>query len=212
MDIPPGQHMKPPFRHRLAVLAQAAGRPGRGVTRRARASARRAAVPRRPGRCWRRRASMAISGARSRRAASMPGTIASRTSAAAKLGWIARAGGQAMRRKRLYPAGAARSRHYGRGHVVDACANHSPCRTRQGRRRLNSLIMTMLSLKLSRALVRRPGRAAPPPIARRCWSRCCASAPPRTMSAPTSSRRCCATRSAGRCRCAEAGANLPSVD
>jgi len=102
MDFPPGQHMKPPFRHRLAVLAK------RLVDRAAafEASAR-LGTPVLPFRAaWAVLAAAGIYGDIGR-AVAAGGEHAwdhrVTTSAAAKLGWIARAGGQAMRRKRLYP-------------------------------------------------------------------------------------------------------------
>jgi len=102
MDFPPGQHMKPPFRHRLAVLAR------RLVDQAAayEASAR-VGTPGLPFRtAWAVLAAAGIYGDIGR-AVAAGGEHAwdhrVTTSAAAKLRWIVRAGGQAMRRKSLYP-------------------------------------------------------------------------------------------------------------
>lgn len=102
MDFPPGQHMKPPFRHRLAVLAK------RLVDCAAEYEASaRVGTPRLPFRAsWAVLAAAGIYGDIGR-AVVAGGDHAwdhrVSTSAAAKLGWIARAGGQAIRRASLYP-------------------------------------------------------------------------------------------------------------
>jgi phytoene synthase len=102
MDFPPGQHMKPPFRHRLAMLAkrladraamfEASGRIGTPV------------LPFRAA--WAVLAAAGIYGDIGR-AVAAGGEHAwdhrVTTSAAAKLGWIVRAGGEAARRARRYP-------------------------------------------------------------------------------------------------------------
>lgn len=102
MDFPPGQHMKPPFRQRLAVLSR------RLVDRAAafEASAR-LGTPALPFRAaWAVLAAAGIYGDIGR-AVAAGGEHAwdhrVSTSAAAKLGWIVRAGGQAAQRARLYP-------------------------------------------------------------------------------------------------------------
>ncbi|TKD53153.1 phytoene/squalene synthase family protein [Sphingomonas baiyangensis] len=102
MDIPPGQHMKPPFRSRLAVLA-------RRLADRAEAHAEsaRAGTPALPFRsAWAVLAAAGIYGdiARKVAAAGEHGwNHRATTSAAEKLGWIARSLGQAARRATLYP-------------------------------------------------------------------------------------------------------------
>ena len=102
MDFPPGQHMKPPFRHRLAVLAK------RLVDRAADYEASgRAGTPNLSFRAaWAVLAAAGIYGDIGRAVVAggdhaWDHRIA--TSAVAKLGWIARAGGQAARRADLYP-------------------------------------------------------------------------------------------------------------
>ncbi len=102
MDIPPGEHMKPQFRPRLAVLA------GRLAARAAdfEASARVGTSALTFRSAWAVLAAADIYGAIAR-------TVAARgehawdkrvsTGAAAKLGFIARAAGDAMRRRTLYP-------------------------------------------------------------------------------------------------------------
>jgi phytoene synthase len=102
MDFPPGQHMKPPFRQRLAVLSN------RLVDRAAafEASARMG-TPNLPFRAaWAVLAAAGIYGDIGR-AVVAGGEHAwdnrVTTSAATKLGWIVRAGGEAARRARLYP-------------------------------------------------------------------------------------------------------------
>lgn len=102
MDIPPGQHMKPPFRTRLTVLAR------RLVDRAAAFEASARIGTRRLGlrSAWAVLAAAGIYGAIGREVAAR-GDHAwdhrAGTSAAAKLGWIARALGQAVQRNRLYP-------------------------------------------------------------------------------------------------------------
>ncbi|MBN8815863.1 MAG: phytoene/squalene synthase family protein [Sphingomonas sp.] len=102
MDFPPGQHMKPPFRHRLAVLAKWLVDYAADYE----ASAR-IGTPKLPFRAaWAVLAAAGIYGDIGR-AVVAGGEHAwdhrVTTSAAAKLRWIMRAGGQAMQRKRLYP-------------------------------------------------------------------------------------------------------------
>jgi len=102
MDIPPGEHMKPPFRPRLAVLA------GRLATRAAafEASARRGtpALPLRSA--WAVLAAAGIYGAIGREVAARGehawDTRVS-TSGAAKIAMIAQAFREALRRRTLYP-------------------------------------------------------------------------------------------------------------
>jgi len=102
MDIPPGQHMKPPFRQRLAVLAR------RLVDRAAAFEASARIGTRRLGlrSAWAVLAAAGIYGAIGREVAAR-GEHAwdhrAGTSTAAKIGWIARALGQAVQRNRLYP-------------------------------------------------------------------------------------------------------------
>jgi phytoene/squalene synthetase len=102
MDFPPGQHMKPPFRQRLALLSS------RLVDRAAafEASARMG-TPNLPFRAaWAVLAAAGIYGDIGR-AVVAGGEHAwgnrVTTSAATKLGWIVRAGGEAARRARLCP-------------------------------------------------------------------------------------------------------------
>lgn len=102
MDIPPGQHMKPAFRPRLALLV-------RRLTDRAtafEASARRGTPALDFRAAWAVLAAAGIYGDIARKvAAAGEHTWDHRvtTSAAAKLGWIARAFGQAARRGACYP-------------------------------------------------------------------------------------------------------------
>lgn len=102
MDIPPGQHMKPPFRPRLVVLAK------RLVdTAAAFEASARLGTPRLGLRsAWAVLAAAGIYGAIGREVAAR-GDHAwdhrAGTSAVGKIGWIARALGQAIRRGRLYP-------------------------------------------------------------------------------------------------------------
>jgi phytoene synthase len=103
MDMPPGQHMKPPFRPRLTVLAR------RLVDRAAafEASARVGTTRLGLRSAWAVLAAAGIYGAIGREVAAR-GDHAwdhrAGTSAAAKIGWIARALGQAVQRSRFYPA------------------------------------------------------------------------------------------------------------
>ena len=103
MDIPPGQHMKPPFRHRLAVLST------RLATKAAafEDSARRG-TPKLPFRAsWAVLAAAGIYGDIGRAVAARGEHAWDHrvtTSRLAKLGWIIRAAGQALRRATLYPA------------------------------------------------------------------------------------------------------------
>jgi len=105
MDVPPGQHMKPPFRPRLTVLAR------RLVDRAAAFEASARIGTRRLGlrSAWAVLAAAGIYGAIGREVVAR-GDHAwdhrAGTSAAAKIGWIARALGQAVQRNRLYPAAA----------------------------------------------------------------------------------------------------------
>ena len=102
MDMPPGQHMKPPFRPRLSVLAR------RLVDRAAAFEASARVGTRRLGlrSAWAVLAAAGIYGAIGREVVAR-GDHAwdhrAGTSAAAKIGWIARALGQAVQRNRLYP-------------------------------------------------------------------------------------------------------------
>ena len=105
MDMPPGQHMKPPFRPRLSVLAR------RLVDRAAAFEASARVGTRRLGlrSAWAVLAAAGIYGAIGREVVAR-GDHAwdhrAGTSAVAKIGWIARALGQAVQRNRLYPAAA----------------------------------------------------------------------------------------------------------
>jgi len=105
MDMPPGQHMKPPFRPRLTVLAR------RLVDRAAAFEASARVGTRQLGMrsAWAVLAAAGIYGAIGREVVAR-GDHAwdhrASTSAAAKIGWIARALGQAVQRNRLYPAAA----------------------------------------------------------------------------------------------------------
>jgi phytoene synthase len=103
MDMPPGQHMKPPFRPRLTVLAR------RLVDRAAVFEASARVGTRRLGlrSAWAVLAAAGIYGAIGREVVAR-GDHAwdhrAGTSTVAKIGWIALALGQAMQRNRLYPA------------------------------------------------------------------------------------------------------------
>lgn len=105
MDMPPGQHMKPPFRPRLTVLAR------RLVDRAAAFEASARVGTRQLGlrSAWAVLAAAGIYGAIGREVVAR-GDHAwdhrAGTSAVAKIGWIARALGQAVQRNRLYPAAA----------------------------------------------------------------------------------------------------------
>lgn len=102
MDVPPGQHMKPSYRSRLAVLARrlvdgAAGYEASAMTGTARLPFRSA---------WAVMAAAGIYGEIGRqvvRAGDHAWDHRIGTSAAAKLGWIARSFVGAMRRRSLYP-------------------------------------------------------------------------------------------------------------
>lgn len=102
MDIPPGQHMKPPFRQRLAVLA-------RRLATRAEAfeASARAGTPALPFRsAWAVLAAAGIYGAIGRAVAERGEHAWDHrvsTSASAKIVLIARAAGEAVGRKKLYP-------------------------------------------------------------------------------------------------------------
>jgi len=105
MDVPPGQHMKPPFRPRLTVLAR------RLVDRAAAFEASARVGTRRLGlrSAWAVLAAAGIYGAIGREVVARGDhgwDHRAGTSAAAKIGWIARALGQAVQRNRLYPAAA----------------------------------------------------------------------------------------------------------
>ena len=96
MDVPPGQHMKPPFRGRLVVLAK------RLATRAAlhEASARVGAARLPPRSRWAVLAAAGIYGDIAREVAARGAHAWDHrvtTSKSAKLGWVARAGMQAMR-------------------------------------------------------------------------------------------------------------------
>lgn len=101
MDMPPGQHMKPPFRSRLTILAR------RLVDRAAAFEASARVGTRRLGlrSAWAVLAAAGIYGAIGREVVAR-GDHAwdhrAGTSTAAKLGWIVRAFGQAAQRNRLY--------------------------------------------------------------------------------------------------------------
>lgn len=103
MDMPPGQHIKPPFRPRLSVLAR------RLVDRAAAFEASARIGTRRLGlrSAWAVLAAAGIYGAIGREVVAR-GDHAwdhrAGTSAVAKIGWIARAFGQAVQRDRLFPA------------------------------------------------------------------------------------------------------------
>ncbi|HSI17960.1 MAG TPA: phytoene/squalene synthase family protein, partial [Sphingomonas sp.] len=102
MDIPPGEHMKPHFRPRLAVLA------GRLAARAAafEASARVGTAALSFRSAWAVLAAADIYGAIARAVAARGEHAWDKrvsTGAAAKLGFIARAAGDAMRRRTLYP-------------------------------------------------------------------------------------------------------------
>lgn len=105
MDFPPGQHMKPPFRHRLAVLAKRLVDEAAWFEASARVGAAR--LPFRAA--WAVLAAAGIYGAIGREVVAR-GEHAwdhrAGTSTFAKLGFIVRAFGQAWRRKSLYPDAA----------------------------------------------------------------------------------------------------------
>ncbi|MFN4095307.1 MAG: phytoene/squalene synthase family protein [Sphingomonas sp.] len=102
MDIPPGQHMKPPFRSRLTVMAR-----WLGELAEAHEESARLGTPALGFRsAWAVLAAAGIYGGIAR-AVVARGDHAwdhrASTSKAAKVGWIARAFGQALMRHRLYP-------------------------------------------------------------------------------------------------------------
>lgn len=105
MDVPPGQHMKPPFRARLAVLV-------RRLTDRAQAfeDSARGGTPALPFRsAWAVLAAAGIYGDIAREVARRGKHAWDRrvvTTRAAKLGWVVRAFGQAWRRERYRGAAA----------------------------------------------------------------------------------------------------------
>jgi phytoene synthase len=103
MDMPPGQHMKPPFRPRLTVLARRLVERAAAFEASARVGTRRLGLRS----AWAVLAAAGIYGAIGREVVAR-GDHAwdhrAGTSAAAKIGWIARALGQAVQRNRLYPA------------------------------------------------------------------------------------------------------------
>ena len=102
MDIPPGEHMKPPFRPRLAVLA--ARLAARAAQFEASARAGTPALPFRSA--WAVLAAADIYGAIARTVAARGEHAWDRrvsTSAATKLGFIMRAAGNAARRRTRYP-------------------------------------------------------------------------------------------------------------
>lgn len=97
MDVPPGQHMKPPFRDRLVVLARRLAARAACHEESARVGAKRLS----PRSAWAVLAAAGIYGGIAREVARRgPAAWDHRvtTSKAAKLGWIARAGVQAARR------------------------------------------------------------------------------------------------------------------
>ncbi|MDB5677698.1 phytoene/squalene synthase family protein [Sphingomonas bacterium] len=101
MDIPPGQHMKPPFRHRLAVLAQRLATKAAAFEDSARVGTSKLSFRA----AWAVLAAAGIYGDIGRAVAARGEHAWDHrvtTSGLAKLGWIVRAGGQAVRRARLY--------------------------------------------------------------------------------------------------------------
>ena len=105
MDMPPGEHMKPPYRRRLALLVR---RLTDGAA--AHEASARAGTPALPFRAaWAVLAAAGIYGAIGREVARRGEHAWDHrvtTGRAAKLGHVARAGWQAASRARLYPAGA----------------------------------------------------------------------------------------------------------
>jgi phytoene synthase len=102
MDIPPGQHMKPPFRSRLTVMAR-----WLGELAEAHEESARLGTPALGFRsAWAVLAAAGIYGGIAREVVAR-GDHAwdhrASTSKAQKIGWIARAFGQALMRRRLYP-------------------------------------------------------------------------------------------------------------
>jgi phytoene synthase len=103
MDVPPGQHMKPPFRPRLTVLARRLVERAAAFEASARVGTRRLGLRS----AWAVLAAAGIYGAIGREVAARGDhgwDHRAGTSAAAKIGWIALAFGQAAQRNRLYPA------------------------------------------------------------------------------------------------------------
>ena len=97
MDVPPGQHMKPPYRDRLVVLARRLAARAAAHEASARVGAKR--LPARSA--WAVLAAAGIYGGIAREVARRGAAAWDHrvtTSRAAKLGWIARAGAQAVRR------------------------------------------------------------------------------------------------------------------
>lgn len=102
MDMPPGQHMKPPFRHRLSVLAKRLVDRAEAFEASARLGTTRLGLRS----AWAVLAAAGIYGAIGREVVARGDhgwDHRARTSAAAKIGWIARALGEAMQRNRRYP-------------------------------------------------------------------------------------------------------------
>lgn len=102
MDIPPGQHMKPPFRPRLSIMARWLVEEAARFEDSARVGAAR--LPFRSA--WAVLAAAGIYGGIGRAVVARGDHAWDHrvaTSRAAKLGWVARAAAQAARRHRLYP-------------------------------------------------------------------------------------------------------------
>ncbi len=103
MDIPPGQHMKPPFRSRLTVMARWLAE----LAEAHEASARRGTPALGLRSAWAVLAAAGIYGGIAREVVAR-GDHAwdhrAGTSKAAKIGWVVRAFGQALARRQLYPA------------------------------------------------------------------------------------------------------------
>ncbi|RZL99631.1 MAG: phytoene/squalene synthase family protein [Sphingomonas sp.] len=102
MDMPPGQHMKPPFRNRLSVLAQRLANRAEDYEDSARVGAAR--LPFRSA--WAVLAAAGIYGDIARKVAARGDHAWDHrvtTSGFEKAGWIVRAAWQAANRKRLYP-------------------------------------------------------------------------------------------------------------
>lgn len=103
MDMPPGQHMKPPFRSRLCVLARRLA--DRAALHEGAARGGTPALPMRSA--WAVLAAAGIYGDIAREVAKCGDHAWDHrvtTTKAAKLAWIARSFGQAMRRRQLYSA------------------------------------------------------------------------------------------------------------
>ena len=102
MDMPPGQHMKPPFRHRLSVLAKRLADRATEYEESARVGAARL----RFRSAWAVLAAAGIYGDIARKVALLGDHAWDHrvtTSKREKAGWIARSAWQAARRRRLYP-------------------------------------------------------------------------------------------------------------